>query len=140
MRTKLGLRVLVALFLAVLMPLEVGQCAFLMPFRATAAAVAGEHHASGTHACCEGTPAAPRESAGGASCCEYTPLPATAASASGSLLTPVGFGLAFATLPAATTAHRAQAVFIGFCPDARAGTPPSAAAALPSPRGPPHSA
>lgn len=139
MRTKLGLRVTVALFLAVLLPLESGQCAFLMPFRAAAASVAVEHRPSGPHDCCEGTPATSRGSESGRSCCEYTPLPATLASVAGSHPVPVALGLAHALPPAAMTAAGAPAARLGRGPDARTDAPTDAAVAARSPRGPPHS-
>lgn len=140
MRTKLGLRVAVALFLAVLMPLEVGQCAFLMPFRATAAAVAGQQHANRAHACCETSGPATTSSPATTSCCEYTPLPAATASASELLPAPLTFGHDLAVTSVSSTERIEHVTFVGFRPTARPGAPPSPATATASPRGPPHSA
>ena len=51
MRALLGLRVIVTLLVAVLMPLELGHCA-LMPMQASAVAIEPDHADGDDHDCC----------------------------------------------------------------------------------------
>ncbi len=140
MRTTLGSRVMMAIFLAVLLPLELGQCAFLMPLRAMALATAGAPHTSSEHSCCEGASTTPAAPTSGAPCCEYTPLPAmTAAStqfAPGSSVSE----LQLAVQPEAIGSISTQGSFIGLRTTASPGAPPGVAIRSTSPRGPPDSA
>ena len=135
-----GLRVILTLFVAVLMALELGHCA-LMPFQASAVAIESAHHEDGDHDCCtESAPSPIPTSPTDPCCCTSLQLLVATAPASISIGAPTSdrAPLALASMVAAT--RGAQTAFIWLVPDARSGSPPDPSTAPQSPRGPPYSA
>lgn len=140
MKVLLGLRVILTLFVAVLLPLEQVHCA-LMPSQASAVAIESEHHADGDHDCCPESaptpePAFPTDPC----CCDHIQLPAATAPASVSVDAPTSVPMPLAVVPMAAAAVNAQGAFVRFEPDARSGSPRDPSTAPQSPRGPPYSA
>ena len=135
------IRVMLALLVAVLLPLEQAHCA-LMPLRAAASAVQADHHDADGDDCCDESSTAPKPTSPTNSpcCCPCLQLPAATAPASISIPAPVPSStlLAVSALPA--LAIHAGCVFGGITPDARSGSPPDPASASQSPRSPPYSA
>jgi len=139
MKNLLGLRVILALIVAVLMPLELGHCA-LMSLQASAIAIESDHH-DGDHDCCpESTPSHQPTSPSDPCCCGniHLPVATSPASVSVDVLTSAPASLAVVAMIAATTS--AQSVFVRLEPDARSGSPPDPSTAPQSPRSPPYSA
>lgn len=143
MKSVLGFRVAVAMFVAVLMPLELGHCA-LMPLRASAAAIESGHHDDGDRDCCPESAASPDPTDPTAPadpcCCAFVLLPVATAPAPISLDTPAPVPTAFAVVPIIAVSVDAQGASARLEPDARSGSPPDPSAAPQSPRGPPYSA
>lgn len=140
MKLLLGLRVVLALFVAVLMPLELSHCAF-MPLQAAAAAAAVDHHDDGDHNCCPESesshqPAAPSDGC----CCGNIQLPAATAPASVSVSVPTPVITPFVVPAVVAVTGNDPSVFVRLEPDARLGSPPDRSTAPQSPRGPPYSA
>ncbi len=137
MRVLPGLRWMLTLFVAVLMPLELGHCAF-MQWQAPPVAIASEHPDGGDGCCSESapTPTDPTD----ACCCDHVQILAGTPPAPVSVEAPPASALIFAVVPMAATMVHAQDAFFRLEPDARSGSPPDPSAAPQSPRGPPHSA
>lgn len=136
-----GLRMLLALFVAVLLPLELGHCAFT-PLR-DAAATESAHHAGGDDDCCgesESAPAHAPVSPADACCCGHIQLPAAPAPVAVSLNAPAPVLLQLASLAIPAQALPLQTSSVRFEPEERSGAPPDPATAQQSPRGPPSSA
>lgn len=136
-----GLRVMLALFVAVLLPLELGHCAFMPP--SGAAAIESAHHEDGDHDCCGESESAPVRapiSPADACCCGHIQLPATPAPVAVSLNAPAPVLLQFASLVIAAQDLHHQSASVRFEPEERSGAPPDPATAQQSPRSPPYSA
>ena len=136
MKVLLGLRVVLILFVAALLPLELGRCA-LMPMQASAAGLASDHHDDGSHESApERHPGFPPDPC----CWGYTQLPAVTVSASISIKAPLTVSMPPTNVPMLATAFRAQDAFVRLEPEERSGSPPRPSTASQSPRGPPYSA
>ncbi len=140
MKVLLGLRVLLALFVAVLLPLEASHCAF-MPLQAAASAAVASHHEDGDHDCCPepGTthqPTSPSDDC----CCGNIQLPEATAPVSVSLDAPASVPTPFVAPATVVAVASDPSVFVRLEPDARLGSPPDRSTAPQSPRGPPYSA
>lgn len=136
-----GLRVMLALFVAVLLPLELGHCAF-MPLRG-AAAIESAHHEDGDDDCCgesESAPVHAPASPADACCCGHIQLPAAPAPVAVSLNAPAPVILQFASLAIATQDLHLKSASVRFEPEERSGAPPDPATAQQSPRSPPYCA
>jgi hypothetical protein len=140
MKVLLGLRVILSLFVAVLLPLELGHCA-LMPLQASAVVIEPEHHGDGDHDCCpeSGPSQAPRSPADPC-CCDHIQLPVATAPASLSIDAPASVPMPLAVVPMVAAAVHAQSAFAALEPDAQSGSPPDPSTAQQSPRSPPYSA
>ena len=145
-------RVLMALFVAVLLPLGSGRCA-LMPWSASTAAVvtqphdahgaehAGVHHEADDRDCCpESGPSHAPSSDSDPLCCGSVQVPTATTPAPVSLSAPASDPMAFAVVAMGSTAHDPRGGFLLLVGPARSGSPPDPSTASPSPRGPPHSA
>jgi hypothetical protein len=140
MKTLLGLRVILTLFVAVLMPLELSHCAF-MPLQAAAAEAVADHHEDGDHDCCPEPgathqPASPSD----ACCCGNIQLPAATAPVSVSVDAPTSAPTLFVVPAMVAATANDPSVFVRLEPDARLGSPPDPSTAPQSPRSPPYSA
>ena len=138
MKLLLGLRVLLALLIAVLMPLGQAYCALTMS-DASAAAVHAGPHAGDDHECCP-EPASHSGSPLDQSCCDLIQFPAATAPASLSLGAPVSVSALIAVVPAIAEGIDLHGASTRFEPDARSGAPPDPPTAPQAPRGPPYSA
>ena len=139
MKVSLGLRVILTLFVAVLMPLELSHCAF-MPLQAAAVAIDSGHHADGDDDCCPESSPSHEPTAPTDPCCCHIQLPAATAPASVSVAAPTSFSTLLAVVPMVAAAAHAQGAFARLEPDARSGSPPDPSTAPQSPRSPPYSA
>jgi hypothetical protein len=140
MKVLLGLRVMLSLFVAALVPLALGHCA-LMPLQASAVAIESEHHADGDHDCCpESAPSQEPTSPTDPCCCSHIQLPAATAPASVSVDAPTSVPMPLALAPMVAAAVHAQSAFARLEPDARSGSPPDPSTAPQTPRSPPYSA
>ena len=140
MKVLPGLRVILSLFVAVLMPLELGHCA-MMPLLVSAASIESDHHDDGDHDCCpESAPSPEPTSPMDPCCCASIPLPAATAPASIGVDAPTSVRTPFAVLPMVAAAVHAGSALVRLEPDARSGSPPGPSAAPQSPRSPPYSA
>lgn len=140
MKILLGLRVMLALFVAVLLPLEASHCAF-MPLQAAASAAVASHHEDGDSDCCpeSGTthqPTSPSDDC----CCGNIQLPVATSPAAVSIDAPASAPASFAVVAMSAATASAQSVFVRLEPDARSVSPPDPSAAPQSPRSPPYSA
>jgi len=140
MKVLLGLRVILTLFVAALIPLTLGHCA-LMPLQASAAAIESGHHDDGDDDCCP-EPAPSHEPASPADpcCCGQIHLPAATTPASVSVDTPTSVPTPLAVASMVAAAVHARNAFVRLEPDARSESPPDPSTAPQSPRGPPYSA
>ncbi len=140
MKILLGLRVMLTLFAAVLMPLELGHCAF-MPLQAAAVAAVADHHDDGDHDCCpESESSHQPTSPSDACCCGNIHLPVATSPASVSIDAPASAPASFAVVAMSAATANAQSVFVRLEPDARSASPPDPSTAPQSPRSPPYSA
>lgn len=138
MKNLLGLRMMLALFVAALMPLELGHCVF-MPLQAAEVAAVADHHDDGDHDCCpESGPLHQPTSPPDACCCGSIEIPVATSPGYVSIDAPTPAPVSFpvATTRAATADD--QSAFVE--PDARSGSPPDPSTAPQSPRSPPYSA
>ncbi len=139
MKHLIRLRVMVNLFVAVLMPLELGHCA-LMTARTPQVAVEAEHHDQGDHDCCpEAAPAQDSAIPTDPCCCDHIQLPALTATVSVTIDAPLVPAL-HAVVRTMAMAVDAPGVFAPVVPDSRSGSPPEPATSQQSPRSPPYSA
>ncbi len=140
MKILLGLRAILTLFFAVLMPLELGHCA-LMPLKASAIAIESEHHDDGDHDCCpESAPSPKPIPPTDPCCCAFVPLSAATAPTSVSVNAPTSDPAPHALVPMVAAPVNAQGAFGRLEPDAHSGSPPDPSTFPQSPRGPPYSA
>lgn len=140
MKVLLGLRVILTLFVAVLMPLELGHCAF-MPSQASAVAIESDHHDDGDDHCCpESAPSHQPTSPTDPCCCGNIHLPVATSPASVSVDAPTSAPTPLAVVPMVAAAAHAHSAFARLEPDARSGSPPDPSTAPQSPRSPPYSA
>jgi hypothetical protein len=140
MKAPLGIRMVVTLFVAVLLPLELAHCA-LMPLYASTAAMETEHHDGDDHDCCsESSPSPEPTSPTEPCCCAHLQLPVAPTPPSISLAAPASAPTLLAVIPAPTLAVGVAGVILGSAPDARSGSPPDPSAGPQSPRSPPYSA
>lgn len=140
MKVVLGLRAVLALFVAVLMPLELSHCAF-MPLQAAAVSAAADHHDDGDHDCCPepGASHQPTSPSDGC-CCGAIQLPAATAPVSISVSAPTSVPTSFSVPAMVAATANDPSVFVRLKPDARLGSPPDPSTAPQSPRSPPYSA
>lgn len=140
MKDLLGLRVILTLFVAALLPLELGHCA-LMPLHGSAVAIESEHHDDGDHDCCpESTPSQGPTSPTHPCCCALVPLPAATTTGSVSVDGPTSGSAPLAVVAMVASAVDTRSASVRLQPDARSGSPPDPSAAPQSPRSPPFSA
>ena len=133
-------RVMLSLFVAVLMPLELGHCA-QMPRQASADTIESVHHGDGDHDCCpESTPSPMPIPPTDPCCCAFVPLSVATTPVSVSVDVPSSVPAPLAVVPGLAAAVSAQRAFAQLEPDARSGSPHRPSAAPQSPRGPPYSA
>lgn len=138
MRALLGLRVIVTLFVAVLMPLELGHCA-LMPLQASAVAIEPDHADGDDHDCCsECAPSQEPTLPTDVCCCVSIPLPVATTPAVASIDSPTSVPAPFAVVPMVASAVHMQGTDVRLEPNARSGSSPDPATAPQSPRSPPH--
>ena len=140
MKVLFGLRMILTLFVAVLMPLELGHCAF-MSLQPSAAVIEPDHHTDGDDDCCSESspshgPAVPTDPC----CCGHIQLPPATAPGLVSLAAPTTFSNSLAVAPMVAAAVHAQGALARLEPDARSGSPPDPSTAPQSPRSPPYSA
>ena len=138
MRVLFGLRVVLALLVAVILPLEQAPCALTMAHHSTPTTVQAQHDDGDDHACCaESTPhpASPADPC----CCDNLQLPAATAPPVLTVDAPTSVPIASAIVPV-VVAVSAQGARVGPEPDARSGAPPDPSADPQSPRSPPKSA
>jgi len=140
MKILLGLRVLLTLFAAVLMPLELSHCAF-MPLQAAAIGAVADHQDDGDHDCCpeSGRSHQPTSSPDDC-CCGNIHLPVATSPTSVSIGAPASAPASFAVAAMSVATANAQSVFVRLEPDARSASPPDPSTAPQSPRSPPYSA
>ena len=139
MRVMLGLRVMLALLLAVLLPLGQAHCSFTMSRPSGSATIQVEHHDGDDHDCCpESTPAPPSRAQ--SCCCDLFQLPVGTAAPSISIEAPASIYTAIAIASAVANVAGAPSDAVRLAPDARSGAPPDTPANPRSPRGPPQSA
>ena len=139
MKVGLSFRVMLALLLAVFLPLGQALCALGMSHHSAQSTVQTEHHGEADHDCCpESTPhpASPADPC----CCDIFQLPSATASASITVEGPTSVPSVIALAPVADAAVAAQTTSVRFVPDARSGSPPGPSEAPQSPRSPPISA
>ncbi len=137
-----GLRMMLTLFVAVLLPLELGHCTS-MPLRGAAAIESAHHEGGDDDYCCgesESAPAHAPTSPADACCCGHIQLPAAPAPVAVSLNAPAPVILHFASLVIAAQDLHSQTAAVRFEPEERSGAPPDPATAQQSPRSPPYSA
>jgi hypothetical protein len=140
MKVLLGLRVILTLSVAALVPLALGHCA-LMPLQASAAAIESGHHDDGDDDCCsESAPSHEPTSPTDACCCGHIHPTAATTPASVSVDTPTSVAMPLPIAPMVAAAVHARSAFVRLEPDARSETPPDPSAAPQSPRSPPYSA
>lgn len=140
MKALLGLRVILALSVAALVPLALGHCA-LMPLQASAAAIESEHHDDGDHDCCpESAPSHEPAFPADPCCCGHIHPPVATAPASVPVEAPTSDPRPLTIAPMAAAAVRARSAFVRLEPDARSESPPDPSTAPQSPRSPPNSA
>ena len=140
MKVLLGIRVLLTLFVAALMPLELAHCA-LMPWQVRTVAIESVHHDDGDHDCCpDAAPSSNPRPAPDPCCCDRFLLPAATAPALVSVAAPTSVVVPLALAPTSASAVDAPCSFVRLKPDARSGSPPDPSTAAQSPRSPPHSA
>ena len=140
MKGLLGLRVILTLFVAVLLPVEQARCA-LRSLPLASGATQTVRHEDGDHH--HGDDPASAPASGDQTdpcCCGGLSLPSATAPASISLLAPVSASTLFAPTLAPAPALGACAVFSGFDSRSRAGPPSDPSATPQAPRGPPYSA
>lgn len=138
MKLLLGLRVMLTLFVAVLMPLELGHCAF-MPLQAAAIAAVDDHHEAGDHDCCpESVPTQKPTSPSDGCCCGNIQLPVATPPVAVSIDAPVSAATSFAVVATSVATASAQSAFVRLEPDARSASPPDPSTAPQSPRSPPY--
>ncbi len=140
MKLLLGLRVMLTLLVAVLMPLEWSHCAF-MPLQAEAVAAVADHHDDGDHDCCpeSGATQKPTSPSDGC-CCGNIQLPVATSPGSVSIDAPGSAPTTFALAAMTVATVGAQSAFVRLEPDARSAAPPDPSTAPQSPRSPPYSA
>ena len=140
MKISLGLRVLLTVFFMVLVPFELGHCAF-MPLQASAVAIESDHHDDGDHDCCpESTPSHQPTSAAGPCCCCNIQLSTATAPSSVSVDAPTSAPASFALVAMSAPTANDQSAFARLEVDARSASPPDLSTAPQPPRGPPYSA
>jgi hypothetical protein len=143
MKAVRGLRTTMALFVAVLMPLELGHCA-LMPLQAWAQASAvtieSQHHDDGDDCCPESATSPEPTSPADPCCCAFVQLPAATTPASVSVAAPESVPAPLAVAPIVAAAFGAQNALVRLAPDERSASPPDPSTASQSPRSPPYSA
>ena len=138
MRVLFGLRVVLALLFAVMLPLEQAHCALTMAHDSAPTTVQAHQDDGDEHGCCpESTPhpASPADPI----CCGNLQLPAATVPVELSVDTPTSVPIASAIVPV-VVAVGAQGACVRLEPDARSGAPPDPSAAPQSPRSPPESA
>ena len=139
MRVLVGLRVVLALLVAVILPLEQARCALTMAHQSMSAAVQAQHPDGDDHDCCPESaphPASPADPC----CCDNLQPPAATAPSSLSVEAPTSVPNAGAIVPVVVVAVSSQSACVRLEPDARSGAPPDPSADPQSPRSPPKSA
>ena len=140
MKILVGLRLVLTLFVAALMPLELGHCA-LMPSQASAAVIESGHHDDGDDDCCsESAPSHEPTSPEDPCCCGHIHLPAATTPTSVSVDTRASVAMPLAVAPMVAAAVQTRSAFVRLEPEARSESPPDPSSAPQSPRSPPYSA
>ena len=140
MKIVLGVRVILTLLVAGLIPLELSHCA-LMPSPAFAAAIESDHHDDGDHDCRpETAPAHESPSHSDPCCCGNTQLSEATPVASITVDAPTSNPRDFPVVATTALAVDVLGVSVRLEPDARSGSPPDPSSASQSPRSPPYSA
>src|SRR5438045_3048442 len=132
MKSMLGLRVTLALLVAVLLPLGQAHCAWMAP-HAASARVAAHHGHHGAGCCSESEPSPAPRAPTGPCCCDGLQLPAVTTPAIASVASPSSVPVPQAVVSMPTASLEAQTAFVRLEPDARSGSPPDPSAAPQSP-------
>ena len=139
MMAMLGLRVMLAVLVAVLLPLGQAHCALTMPHRSAPATAQTEHHDADDDDCC--TESAPEPSfPTDPCCCDHLQLPSATAPASISVGAPTSISASADSIAVVSADVVDQIANSGLEPEARSGSPPDPSAGPRSPRSPPQSA
>ena len=138
MKVLLGLRVVLALLVAVIVPLGQAHCAFSMADRSAPRAVHVAHHDDDDDCCHKSAshPASPTDPC----CCDNLQLPSATSPASISVESPTSVPAPLANMLVGAVAALDRGACVRFEQDARSGSPPDPSASPQSPRSPPHSA
>lgn len=139
MMLLIGIRVLLALLVAVLLPLGQAHCALTMPHPSAPTAIRAGHEDGDDHDCCPESSTAPASPADPC-CCDLFQVPPATAPASISVDTPTSMVAPLARLATAAVAILDPGACGRLEPDARSGSPPDPSSDPQSPRSPPHSA
>jgi hypothetical protein len=139
MKSMLGLRVMLAMLVAVLLPLGQAHCAWTAP-HAGSAPVAVHHGHHGDGCCSESEPSPAPRYPTDPCCCDGFQLPAATAPAIISVASPTSVPVPLAVVSALAASLEVQTAFVRLEPDARSGSPPDPSTAPQSPRSPPYSA
>lgn len=138
MSVLFGLRLVLALLLAVLLPLGQAHCALTMPHQPASVAVEGEHD-NDEDGCCP-KPVSHPTSPTDPCCCDSFQLPSATAPPSLAVDSPTSVPTSLAVVPQIVSPICAQPASVRLEPDARSGSPPDPSADPQSPRSPPQSA
>lgn len=140
MKWVVGARVVMALVVAALMPLQLGHCV-LMPMQASTAAVASEHHDDGDQDCCpEAAPDHTPSSGSDPLCCGDIQHSVATTPATTAVDAPTSALTLFAVVASVASADEAHDTGEPVSPAAHSGSPPEPSTAPQSPRSPPYSA
>ena len=139
MKVLLGLRVLLALLVAGILPLAQAHCACPTAHPAEPSAVHAAHHDEDDDGCCEES-ASHSASSTTACCCDNLQIPAATSSASIAIESLQKLFAPLATVPVHAIVVVNSGTLVAFEPNARSGSPPDPSAAAQSPRSPPRSA
>ena len=139
MKVLLGLRVVLALLVAGILPLAQAHCACSTAHPAEPSAVHAAHHDEDDDDCCEES-ASHSASSTAACCCDDLQIPAATSLVSIDIESPQKLFAPLAIVPVDAIVVVDSGTLIAFEPNARSGSPPDPSAAAQSPRSPPRSA
>ena len=138
MKVFVGVRVMLALLVAVLLPLAQAHCALTMPHASESVAVEAEQH-GGEDDCCP-EPASHPASPTDPCCCDNFQLPSATSPPLISVDSPTSVAAPIAVVAALAIAAVDRDAYVRFEPDVQSGSPPDPSADPQSPRSPPRSA
>ena len=138
MKILVGLRVMLALLVAVILPLGQARCALSMARPLEPTAVHTAHH-DGDDDCCPESDSHPTSPAAPC-CCDIFQLPSATSPALISIDSPTSVPAPLAVEPAHAVTAVDRGAFVRLEPDVGSGSPPDPSADPQSPRSPPQSA